>query len=118
MTGCFPDRHLGRLAEEAIASHGTGASFVEVSVQRDRTVVQLSFKPLPRSFGADELKCVVSGVQQALATIPQLASARPLSGKDPAASTSLWIFIAEDYGMGSCPICNWNDGVIEWTANP
>ena len=106
---------LSELAYASICNEELGASGKKISVQADRVVVQLYFDSLQRPFDERAILSIVEEVKTQLLTVAFAHVEFAELGFSLNDSTRLWVFIAESYGMGSYPVCNFSNGQIEWT---
>lgn len=107
-------KRLSESARGSVSLADLGAAFAEVSVQPDRTVVQLWFRSLPNPFQNAEFFSVLERLRTQLiagAFSTEEFAVLQYSLED---AKRLWLFILEDYGMGSMSICNFCDGRLEW----
>lgn len=107
-------KRLSNSARESISLVKLGAAYIEMSVQPDRTVVQLWFRGLPSPFDDAEFFSLLE-----LLRVQLLVGAFSTAGFSVLSYSledvkRLWLFVLEDYGMGSMPVCNFCNGHLEW----
>ena len=109
-------KRLAETLRTSIAINDFGASYIVLSVQPDRIVVQLWFSHLPRPFDEQQVLSIVeqlrTQLQAGISSGPDF-STLTYSIADP---DRLWVFFLEDYGKGSMPLCNSRNGEIEWSV--
>lgn len=109
-------KRLADILRTSLIMSDIGASYVELSVQPDRIVAQLSFCSLPRPFNEQQVLSIVADLKTQLIAGISLTPEFSKLTYSIADGDRLWVFFLEDNGKASMPLCNSRNGEIEWTV--